>query len=158
VDAQFDPSCTWKDIEWLRAHWDGKLILKGILSPDDARSAVRAGADGIVISNHGGRQLDGVSSTIAMTPRIVDVIAGKTTIWMDGGVRSGQDILKALASGADGVLIGRPWVYAIAARGQAGLSHLLRMFKAEMKVSMALTGISKIADITEEILDQNQRP
>ncbi len=153
VDAQFDPSCTWKDIEWLRSIWDGNLIIKGILSVEDAKAAVAAGADGIVVSNHGGRQLDSVSSSINMTPRIRDAVGDKTIIIMDGGVRSGQDIVKALANGAQSVLIGRPWIWALAARGQAGLDALLRTFKSEMNVSMALTGAPKIADITSKILD-----
>lgn len=153
VDAQFDPSCTWKDIEWLRSMWDGNLVIKGILSPEDAKSAVRSGADGIVVSNHGGRQLDGVSSSINMTPRICDAVGDQTTIIMDGGVRSGQDIVKALANGAEAVMVGRPWIWALAARGETGLDALLRTFKAEMNVSMALTGVPNIADISETILD-----
>jgi len=154
VDAQFDPSCTWKDIEWLRSIWDGNLIIKGILSTEDAKAAVAAGADGIVISNHGGRQLDGVSSSINMTSKIRDAVGDKTTIIMDGGVRSGQDVVKAVANGAQTVLIGRPWIWALAARGQAGLDALLRTFKAEMNVSMALTGAPSITDISSEILDK----
>jgi len=154
VDAQFDPSCTWKDIEWLRSIWDGNLIIKGILSTEDAKAAVAAGADGIVISNHGGRQLDGVSSSINMTSKIRDAVGDNTTIIMDGGVRSGQDIVKAVANGAQTALIGRPWIWALAARGQAGLDALLRTFKAEMNVSMALTGAPSITDISSEILDK----
>jgi L-lactate dehydrogenase (cytochrome) len=155
VDEQFDPTCTWKDIEWLRSIWDGKLIIKGILSVEDAKSAVAAGADAIVVSNHGGRQLDGVSSSINMTARVRNALGDKTTIIMDGGVRSGQDIVKAIANGADSVLIGRAWIWALAARGEAGLSALLRTFKSEMNVSMALTGVTKIADITSEVLDRS---
>jgi L-lactate dehydrogenase (cytochrome) len=153
VDGQFDPSCTWKDIEWLRSVWDGNLIIKGILSTEDANAAVAAGADGIVISNHGGRQLDGVSSTINMTSKIRDAVGNKTSIIMDGGVRSGQDIVKAVASGAQAVMIGRPWIWALAARGQAGLDALLRTYKAEMRVSMALTGITNIKDISDNVLE-----
>jgi len=153
VDAQFDPSCTWKDIEWLRSIWDGSLIIKGILSTEDANAAVAAGADGIVISNHGGRQLDGVSSTINMTAKIRDTIGDKTTIIMDGGVRCGQDIVKAVACGAQTVLIGRPWIWALAARGEAGLDALLKTFKAEMNVSMALTGVTTTRDISGKVLD-----
>lgn len=154
VDAQFDPSCTWKDIEWLRSIWDGNLIIKGILSPEDAKMAVRSGADAIVVSNHGGRQLDGVSSTINMVPRIRDALGDKTTLIMDGGVRSGQDIVKAVANGAQAVMVGRPWIWALAARGEAGLGGLLSTFNAEMNVSMALTGAPTIADISSEILEQ----
>ncbi|PHS25645.1 MAG: alpha-hydroxy-acid oxidizing enzyme [Robiginitomaculum sp.] len=153
VDTQFDPSCTWKDIEWLRAQWDGHLIIKGILNVDDAKSAFAAGADAIVVSNHGGRQLDGVASSISITPRIRNALGDAATIIMDGGVRSGQDVLKARASGADAVLIGRPWVWALAARGQAGLHKLLATFKAEMAVSMALTGATSIVEITDGVLD-----
>ena len=155
VDSQFDPSCTWKDIEWLRSIWDGNLIIKGILSEDDAKAAVATGADGIVVSNHGGRQMDGVSSSINMTPRIRDVVGDKTTIIMDGGIRSGQDVVKALANGADFTLIGRAWIWALAARGQAGLDALLATFKSEMDVSMALTGVTNIKGISSEILDRN---
>jgi L-lactate dehydrogenase (cytochrome) len=154
VDSQFDPSCTWKDIEWLRSIWDGDLIIKGILSPEDAKAAVRAGADAIIISNHGGRQMDGVSSSITMTPRIRDAVGDKTTIIMDGGIRSGQDVVKALANGADFTLIGRAWIWALAARGQEGLDALLQTFKSEMDVNMALAGVTIIADITNEILDK----
>ena len=153
VDAQFDPSCTWKDIEWLRSIWDGNLIIKGILSTEDAKAAVAAGADGIVVSNHGGRQLDGVSSSINMTSKIRDAVGDKTSVIMDGGVRSGQDIVKAIAKGAQTVLIGRPWIWALAARGEAGLDALLRTFKAEMHVSMALTGVTNITDISGKIID-----
>ncbi len=155
VDSQFDPSCTWKDIEWLRSIWDGNLIIKGVLSESDAATAVKVGADSIVISNHGGRQLDGVSSSINMTRRIRDAVGDKTIIIMDGGVRSGQDIVKAVANGADFTLIGRAWIWALAARGQTGLETLLQTFKSEMDVSMALTGVTNIAGITSKILDRN---
>lgn len=154
VDSQFDPSCTWKDIEWLRSIWAGTLIIKGILNPEDAKAAVQTGADAIIVSNHGGRQMDGVSSSINMTPRIRDAVGDSTTIIMDGGVRSGQDIVKALANGADYTLIGRAWIWALAARGQGGLDALLATFKSEMDVSMALTGVTNIAGITNKILDE----
>lgn len=155
VDEQFDPSCTWKDIEWLRSIWDGKLIIKGVLSPKDAKDAVAAGADGLIVSNHGGRQLDGVSSTINMVSKVRDRLGDTTTILMDGGVRNGQDIVKAVASGANATLIGRAWIWALAARGEAGLGALLRTFKSEMNVSMALTGTANIQQITSNILDRN---
>lgn len=154
VDAQFDPSCTWKDIEWLRSIWDGNLIIKGILSVDDAKAAVKVGADAIVVSNHGGRQLDGVSSSINMVPRIREAIGDKTIIIMDGGVRSGQDIVKAIASGANFALIGRAWIWALAGQGQVGLDALLKTFKLEMDVSMALTGAPSIHDITRNVLER----
>lgn len=152
VDSQFDPSVTWKDIAWLRSIWPGKLIVKGVLSREDAVAAVDTGADGIVVSNHGGRQLDGVSSAIAALPPIVDAVGARTTVLMDGGVRSGLDVLRALASGARGTLIGRPWIWAVAARGEKGLVSLLRTFKGEMKVGMALTGAPRIDDITSAVL------
>ena len=154
VDSQFDPSVTWKDIEWLRSTWDGKLLIKGVLSPEDAVAARRAGADAVIVSNHGGRQLDGVSSSIAMLPRVVEATGDEVDVLMDGGVRSGQDVVKAQALGAKATLIGRPWIYAVAARGQAGLTSLLQTFRNEMEVSMALTGITNVADLTPGILDR----
>ena len=153
VDEQFDPACSWKDIEWLRSIWDGNLVIKGVMSVEDAKAAFAAGADAIVVSNHGGRQLDGVASSIEMTARIRDALGDDLTIIMDGGVRSGQDVLKAIANGAQFVLIGRPWIWALAGRGQKGLDALLRTFRSEMHVSMALTGAPKIADVTDKILD-----
>ncbi len=153
IDGQLDASVTWKDIEWLRSIWEGDLIIKGILSPEDALEAAKVGADGVVVSNHGGRQLDSVSSTIAMLPRVVDAVAGSTKVIVDSGIRSGQDILKAKALGANLTLIGRPWVYANAARGEQGVLSLLRTFKGEMKVSMALTGVNTISEVDTRILD-----
>lgn len=155
VDSQFDPSVTWKDIEWLRSTWDGKLIIKGVLGPEDALAAQRAGADAVIVSNHGGRQLDGVSSSIAMLPRVVDAVGDGLDVLMDGGVRSGQDVAKAQALGAKATLIGRPWIYAVAARGEAGLESLLQTFKNEMEVTMALTGVSGVADLTPAVLDRS---
>ncbi|HHL42873.1 MAG TPA: L-lactate dehydrogenase [Hellea balneolensis] len=153
VDAQFDPSCTWKDIEWLRNIWDGNLVIKGVLSAEDAKAAILAGADGVVVSNHGGRQLDGVSSSIHKVADIRHALGDKAVILMDGGVRSGQDIVKAVACGADAALIGRAWIWALAARGQAGLDALLATFKSEMHVSMALTATTKISDLNPDILE-----
>lgn len=159
IISQIDASVTWKDIEWLRGLWQGKLILKGILTPGDALEAARVGADAIVVSNHGGRQLDGVSSTIRMLPRIADALAGSgPEIMLDGGVRSGLDVLRAVALGASGVMIGRPWVYAVAARGQAGVSALLTRFHSEMRVGMALAGIDNIAAVDRSILDLDEVP
>jgi L-lactate dehydrogenase (cytochrome) len=152
VDRQFDPSVTWKDIEQLRKDWPGKLVIKGVLSPEDARAAADAGADAVIVSNHGGRQLDGVSSSIRMLPRVADALAGRADVLMDGGVRSGQDIARAVASGAKAVLIGRPWIWALAAQGEAGLKKLLAIMKGELRVSMALTGATSIGAITPEIL------
>ena len=121
----FDPSVTWRNLDWVRQEWSGPLILKGVLDADDARSAVSAGADGIVVSNHGGRQLDGAISSAAALPRIAEAIGGRTTILADGGVHSGLDVVRLMALGASGVLLGRAWVYALAARGQAGVAHVL---------------------------------
>jgi L-lactate dehydrogenase (cytochrome) len=155
IDSQFDPSVTWKDIEWLRSVWDGKIVIKGVLNPEDALAAKRAGADAVIVSNHGGRQLDGVSSSVAMLPRVVEAAGDAVDVLMDGGVRSGQDIAKARALGAKAALIGRPWIYALAAGGQASLTSLLQTFKSEMEVTMALTGVSKVADLTPAVLDSN---
>lgn len=152
ANASLDPAVSWKDIEWVRSHWDGPLIIKGILDTEDAMTAAGCGADGIIVSNHGGRQLDGVSSTIRALPGIADAVSGKTLILMDGGVRSGQDVLKALASGADLAMIGRPWVYALAGSGERGLIALLAAMKGELAVSMALTGVTRIADISPDVL------
>lgn len=151
VDAQFDPSVTWKDIEQLRTEWDGKLVIKGVLSVEDAKAAADAGADAVIVSNHGGRQLDGVSSSIAMLPRVAEALAGRVAILMDGGVRSGQDVARAIASGARAVLIGRPWIWALAAQGETGLKKLLATLKGELRVSMALTGTTSVGALTREI-------
>jgi len=153
IDGQLDATVTWKDIEWVRAAWDGDLIIKGILSTEDAIAAFDAGADGIVVSNHGGRQLDSVSSTIAILPRVLDAVGGRGTVIIDSGIRTGQDILKAKALGADMTLIGRPWVYANAARGEQGIRNLLSAIKEEMQVSMALTGVNTIQEVDQRILD-----
>ena len=155
IDKNLDPTVTWKDIEWLREIWDGDLIIKGVLSPEDAVAAVDAGADAVIVSNHGGRQLDSVSSSIAMLPRVVDAVSGRAKVMVDSGIRSGQDILKARAMGADATLIGRPWVYAVAARGEQGVSSLLNTMHSEMRVSMALTGVCRSSDIDSRILDVN---
>ena len=152
LDAQIDPSVTWKDIEWLRTIWDGNLIIKGVLNPDDAVSAVNAGADAVIVSNHGGRQLDGVFSTIRILPQIVEAIGEKADVILDGGVRSGQDIVKTLALGAKAAMIGRPWIWALAASGATGLENLLATFQAEMKTTMALTAALNPADISADVL------
>lgn len=149
----FDPSVTWRDLDWVRQEWKGPLIIKGVLDVDDARQAVAIGADGIVVSNHGGRQLDGVVSSVTALPRIVDAVGGFTRILADGGVRSGLDVVRMLALGASGVLIGRAWAYALGARGQAGVAHVLDLLEAEMRVAMALTGVSRIAGIDRSCLD-----
>lgn len=143
----FDPSVTWADLDFIRAEWDGPLIIKGILDPEDALAAAALGADGIVVSNHGGRQLDGVPSTARALPPIVDAVGDRLTVLVDGGVRSGLDVVRMIALGAAGVLLGRAWAYALAARGETGVSHMLQLVEAEMRVAMALTGCRAIADI-----------
>ena len=147
VDAQFDASVTWRDIEWLRGRWKGRLLLKGILDVDDAKAAVQVGADGIVVSNHGGRQLDSTVSTIAMLPAVAQAVGSRTQVLLDGGVRSGVDIFKALALGAEGVLIGRPWVWALAGAGADGLRDYLAMLQRELHLTMTFAGVTRISDI-----------
>ena len=149
----FDPSVTWRDLEWVRSEWKGPLILKGVMEPEDAKQAVALGADAIIVSNHGGRQLDGVVGTATALPRVADALGGSIPILADGGVRSGLDVVRMLALGASGVLLGRAWVYALAARGQTGVAHVLDLIEAEMRVAMALTGVTRIADISARILD-----
>jgi L-lactate dehydrogenase (cytochrome) len=154
IDSQFDPSVTWHDIEWLRGEWPGTLIIKGVMEADDARCAAGAGAQGVVVSNHGGRQLDSVPSAIAMLPRVVDAVGDRTEVLMDGGVRSGQDIAKALALGARGVMLGRAWVWALAARGETGVREVLALMRKEMAVTLALAGVCRARDLSREILYQ----
>lgn len=150
--SQFDSSVTWADIEWLRKVWPGKLVLKGILNVADARNAVQVGADGLIVSNHGGRQLDGVASTAAMLPRIADAVGDQTTLLVDGGIRSGQDLVRALALGAKAALIGRPWVMALAAGGEAALTRMLGLMKQDMRTALGLTGIPHARDVTAAAL------
>jgi L-lactate dehydrogenase (cytochrome) len=152
IGRNFDASIAWPDIAWIRAHWQGPLIIKGVLDPEDAREAVRLGADGIVVSNHGGRQLDGVLSTARALPAIADAVAGDLVILADGGVRSGLDVLRMLALGAQGVLLGRAWAFALAARGGAGVAQLLDIIEAELRVAMQLTGVTSIGRIGRDIL------
>ena len=153
VGRNFDASVTWKDVEWVRAHWNGPLVIKGILDPDDAREAVANGVDGVVVSNHGGRQLDGALSSARALPRVADAIAGRMPVLVDGGVRSGLDVVRMLALGADFVLMGRAWAYALAAAGQAGVAHALKLIESEIRVAMALTGCVRIEDIDWEVID-----
>jgi len=154
VSQNFDASVTWKDVEWVRSQWAGPLVIKGILDPDDAREAVSNGVDGIVVSNHGGRQLDGALSSARALPAIVDAVAGRTKILADGGVRSGLDVVRMLALGADFVLLGRAWAYALAARGRTGVAHALKLIDAEMRVAMALTACTAIDQIDQSVLDR----
>lgn len=144
IARNFDPSASWADLDWLRARWDGPLIVKGILHPEDARLAVSHGADGIIVSNHGGRQLDGASSAVQALPAIIDAIGGQATVLADGGVRSGLDVLRYLSLGAQGVLLGRAWAWALGARGQAGVAHMLHLIESELRVAMALTGRTRL--------------
>lgn len=153
VDAQFDPRVTWDDIGWLRQRWQGKLLLKGILTVADARLAVQCGADGIVVSNHGGRQLDGAPATATRLPAIAAAVGSQTEILVDGGIRSGTDVFRALALGAQGVMIGRPWAWALAAQGQQGLADLLANWQLELKLAMTFTGVTRIGDINTSHLD-----
>jgi L-lactate dehydrogenase (cytochrome) len=147
-----DPSVTWKDLEWVRSLWKGPLILKGVLDPDDAKEAAATGADGLVVSNHGGRQLDAARSSIAVLPKIVEAVGAKTTVLMDGGIRSGQDLTRALALGAKACMIGRAWVYGVAAKGERGVTAVLETMKRELRTSMALVGKAKIADIDGSVV------
>lgn len=157
LSKNFDPSVTWQDLGWIREHWDGPLIIKGILDPDDAAEAMALGADGIIVSNHGGRQLDGVVSSAHALPAIAARCGERMTILADGGVRSGLDVVRMLALGARGVFLGRAWAYALGARGGAGVSQLLAIIEAEMRVAMALTGCTSIDTIGPHILDQRCR-
>jgi L-lactate dehydrogenase (cytochrome) len=155
IHANFDPSVTWKDVEWVRARWDGPLVIKGLLDPEDARAAVASGAEAIVVSNHGGRQLDGAISSARALPAIAAAVGDKLAILADGGVRSGLDVVRMLALGADFVLLGRAWAYALAASGEAGVAHALKLIEAEMRVAMALTGCTRIGELNGEILERS---
>ncbi|HWU93878.1 MAG TPA: L-lactate dehydrogenase [Sphingomicrobium sp.] len=153
VHANFDPSVTWKDVEWVRKQWKGPLIIKGILDPEDALAAEASGADALVVSNHGGRQLDGVLSSARALPRIVEAVGGRMRVLADGGVRSGLDVVRMLSLGADFVLLGRAWAYALAAAGEAGVAHVLKLIEAEMRVAMALTGTTTIDELGRDTLE-----
>ena len=148
----FDPSISWKDLDWIREYWDGPMVIKGILDPEDAKDAVRFGADGIVVSNHGGRQLDGVLSSARALPLIADAVKGEIKILADSGIRNGLDIVRMLALGADICMLGRAFIYALAANGGAGVSNLLELLDKEMRVAMTLTGAKTIADINSDCL------
>ena len=152
VTKNFDPSLTWQDLDWIRTHWDGPIVIKGILDPEDAREAVKVGADGIIVSNHGGRQLDGVLSGVRALPPIADAVGDDLTILMDGGVRSGLDVVKALALGAKACLVGRPWAWALGARGEAGVAHVLQILRQEMTMAMALTGCTDVRQAGRDLL------
>ncbi|MDI7860781.1 alpha-hydroxy-acid oxidizing protein [Rhizobiaceae bacterium n13] len=149
---QFDPQLSWKDVAWIKERWGGPLILKGILDPEDARMAADSGADAIIVSNHGGRQLDGAHSSISMLPRIVDAVGDKIEVHLDGGIRSGQDVLKAVALGAKGTYIGRPFLYGLGAMGKLGVTRALEIIRKELDVTMALCGKRDIADVGRDII------
>jgi len=152
LGANFDPSISWKDLEWIRAFWKGPMVIKGILDPEDARDAVRFGADGIIVSNHGGRQLDGVLSSARALPAIADAVKGQIKILADSGIRNGLDVVRAIALGADCAMIGRAYIYALATAGEAGVKQLLELLEKEMRVAMTLTSAARVADITAELL------
>jgi L-lactate dehydrogenase (cytochrome) len=145
---------TWQDLRWIRDAWGGPIMVKGIHTGDDARSAIDAGADAVVVSNHGGRQLDGALASARALPRIVDALAGRTTVLVDGGVRTGQDIARMRALGADATLIGRPWVWAVAAGGEPDVKRLLGLLQAELRTVQALTACPRNADLGPEIIDR----
>jgi L-lactate dehydrogenase (cytochrome) len=151
IANQFDPSMTWKDIDWVRGIWPGKLILKGLLDVDDAKTAASSGADAIVVSNHGGRQQDCAASSISMLPAIAAAVGSETEVLFDGGIRSGQDVLKALALGASGCLLGRAYMYGLGARGKAGVTQVLEIIRKELDVSLALAGVRDIRDASQAI-------
>lgn len=148
----FDSSICWKDLEWIREFWDGPMVIKGILDPDDARDARSFGADGIIVSNHGGRQLDGVPSTCRALPAIADAVKGDMKILVDSGIRNGLDVVRMLALGADCTMLGRAYIYALAAGGEAGVTNLLKLIESEMRVAMVLTGARTVADISPDLL------
>jgi len=152
IAGQFDPTLSWKDVEWIRGLWGGKIILKGILDAEDAKIASSTGVDAIVVSNHGGRQLDGAVSSIRALPEAVDAVGGRTEVLFDGGVRSGQDVLKALALGAKGTMIGRAFLYGLGALGEKGVTRTLEIIRNELDVSMALCGLRDVKDASPAIL------
>ena len=154
IHANFDPSVSWKEVEWVRARWPGPLIIKGVLDPEDARQAASSGAEAVVVSNHGGRQLDGVVSSARALPRIAEAVGDQVKILADGGVRSGLDVARMLALGADFVLLGRAWAYALAAGGGAEVERMLGLIDAELRVAMALTGVTKIGEIDGDLIDR----
>jgi len=152
IAGQFDPTLSWKDVEWVKKLWGGKLVLKGILDAEDAKIAANSGVDAIVVSNHGGRQLDGAMSSIRALPEVAEVAGGKVEVWFDGGVRSGQDVLKALALGADATMIGRAFLYGLGAMGEAGVTRVLEIIQRELDVTMALCGLRDVRDASPSIL------
>ena len=154
IARNFDRSVTWKDLDWVRETWDGPIVVKGVLDVEDAKDAVKAGAQGLVVSNHGGRQLDGVRSSIAALPAIAQAVGGDLEVYMDGGIRSGLDVLKALALGAKACFVGRAWAYALGAGGEAQVAKMLSILRAELAVAMILTGCRSVRQAGPELLDR----
>jgi L-lactate dehydrogenase (cytochrome) len=152
TSQQFDPALSWADVEWIKKRWDGKLIIKGIMDPEDARLAVESGADALIVSNHGGRQLDGAQSSIGALPAIVDTVGKQIEVHMDGGIRSGQDVIRALALGAKGVYIGRPFLYGLGAMGEAGVTRCLEIIRNELDLTMAFCGLRDVQHVDKNIL------
>jgi L-lactate dehydrogenase (cytochrome) len=157
IATQFDPSVTWKDVEWVRARWPGKLIVKGVLDAEDARLACDVGVDALVVSNHGGRQLDGAPSSISALPDVRAATAERCEVLFDGGVLSGQDVMKALARGATACLIGKAFLYGLAAQGQEGVTRVLESIRGELRATLGLTGTSKIRDVGPHVLRAPRR-
>ena len=155
--SQFDPTLNWKDVEWIKSLWPGKLILKGIMDVEDARLAATSGADALIVSNHGGRQLDGAPSSISALPRIVEAVGSDIEVLFDGGIRSGQDVLRALALGARACMIGRSYIYGLGAGGEAGVAKAIEIIGKELDVSMALTGTRNVRDIDRRVLVHGER-
>ena len=155
ISRNFDRSVTWKDLDWVRENWDGPIVIKGVLDVEDARDAVKAGAQGLVVSNHGGRQLDSVKSSISALPRIADAVGGDLELYMDGGIRSGLDVLKALALGARACFVGRPWAWALGAGGQKAIEKMLGTLRAELAVAMILTGCADVKTAGKTLLDRD---
>lgn len=153
VASQFDPTLSWQDIEWIKSQWGGKLVLKGIQDPEDAKIAAKVGADALIVSNHGGRQLDGASSSIRALPYVRDAVGDSIEVWMDGGIRTGQDVLKALAMGAKGTMVGRAFLYSLGAMGEAGVTRMLEILRSELDVSMALAGIDDVRKLNRSVLE-----
>jgi L-lactate dehydrogenase (cytochrome) len=152
VSQQFDPTLSWEDVKWIRRQWDGKLILKGIMCPEDARLAVDCGADAIIVSNHGGRQLDGAPSTIYALPAIADAVGDRIEVHLDGGIGSGQDVIRALALGARGTYIGRSFLYGLGALGESGVTKCLEIIHKDLEVTMAFCGLTDVNHVDKSIL------
>ncbi len=155
TNSQFDPTLSWKDVGWVKERFGGRIIVKGVLDPEDARQAVDHGADAVIVSNHGGRQLDGAPSTIRVLPEIVDAVGGRTEVYLDGGIRSGQDILKAVALGAKSTFIGRAFLYGLGAGGEAGVTRALEILRRELDITMALCGERDIRQVSARNIYRN---